>query len=49
MFLKIRGSGITKPPSTSELLDWIQVLLDFRGKPYPAAQLPDGDYRLTLT
>ena len=42
LFLEIRGSGMTKVPSTSELLDWMKVLLDFDdGKPYPIGQLPD--------
>jgi MoxR-like ATPase len=42
LFLKIRGSGMTKPPSTSELLDWMRVLLDFDGKPYSADAIPDS-------
>lgn len=42
LFLEIRRSGITKLPGTSELLDWMRVLVDFDdGKPYPAGQLPD--------
>jgi MoxR-like ATPase len=42
LFLDIRRSGMTKAPSTSELLDWMGVLLDFDdGKPYPIDQLPD--------
>lgn len=41
LFLAIRRSEITKLPSTSELLDWIQVLLAFGGNPYPVEQLPD--------
>ena len=40
LFLNIRRSGITKPPSTSELLDWMRVLLDFAAKPYAATKLP---------
>ena len=33
---------MTKAPSTSELLDWMGVLLDFDdGKPYPVERLPD--------
>jgi len=42
LFLDIRKSGMTKVPSTSELLDWMGVLLDFDdGKPYPLDRLPD--------
>lgn len=42
LFLKIRGSGMIKAPGTSELLDWMEVLLDFEeGKPYPLDRLPD--------
>jgi len=41
LFLSVRGAGITKPPSTSELLDWMRVLLDFAAKPYAAHDLPE--------
>jgi len=41
LFTGVRRSGITKPPSTSELLDWMRVLLDFSSKPYAAAELPE--------
>jgi len=41
LFLKIRRTGIAKPPSTSELLDWVRCLLGFEGQPWPAGQLPE--------
>lgn len=41
LFLKIRRSGIAKPPSTSELLDWVRCLLDFEAVPWSMAQLPE--------
>ena len=41
LFLKIRHTGINKPPSTSELLDWMKVLLNYGEKPYPVTQLPE--------
>ena len=38
-----------KPPSTSELLDWMEALLDFDGgQPYAAERLPDKVTAATL-
>ena len=41
LFLKIRKAGLAKPPSTSELLDWVRCLLDFEEELLPVGQLPD--------
>lgn len=41
LFLKIRKAGVAKPPSTSELLDWVRCLLEFEDQPSSAGQLPD--------
>lgn len=49
LFLDLRESGMAKPPSTSELLDWMEALLDFDGgQSYPVERLPDKVTAATL-